>query len=88
MPGERGDHCVARFVRCARASESGRFESISAPGDFLLQNLRPEDAYHPQWRFSARCGIFAAAWLRSRMAGGGEFRGLVLNVPLSSVIWR
>jgi len=37
MPGERGDHCVARFVRCAHASESGRFESISASGGFLLQ---------------------------------------------------
>jgi hypothetical protein len=44
MPRERGDHYVAGFVR-ARARESGRFESISAHGCFLLQNLRSGVAY-------------------------------------------
>ena len=37
MPGERGDHSVA-VIREGRAlGESGRFESISVHGGFLLQ---------------------------------------------------
>jgi hypothetical protein len=42
---------VAGFVG-ARARESGRFESISTTGVFLLQNLRFEVAHHPAMAIS------------------------------------
>jgi hypothetical protein len=42
MPRERGDHSVAVIREAGARGESGRFESISMPGDFLLLNLRSE----------------------------------------------
>jgi hypothetical protein len=76
MPGERGDHCVARFA--GRANQSDLRVS-QRPAAFCYKNLRFEAAHHPQWRFPALCGIFAAASLRSQMTGMDRISGICLE---------
>jgi len=89
MPGERGDHCVARFAGRVRARESGRFKSISARGGFLLQNLRSEVAPPSTMTISgALRHLCRSPGCDHKWLAGAEFRGFVLIAPLSSVICR
>jgi hypothetical protein len=81
---------TVRLIREGRArGESGRFKSISTPGGFLLTKIcgltsLMSDQYD-FWRAEAS---LPQPGSDHKWPVWAEFRGHVLNVPLSSVICR
>ena len=71
MPGERGDHCVARFAGGARERANQADLRVSQrPAAFCYKICALKPAHDPQ-----RC----LSRPRSQMAGGGRISGICLE---------